>query len=146
MKSMCETKMIDIRRTHLTERQFEVLKLRMAGKSLAEIAEVLGTTRANVSRISRMAEENIEKARNTLKLVQAIEWPISVRARAGANVYQVSERVFKRADERGIKIAHNYAELVRLITSALGRKGIRRRRALRDFIVLVSGEGRVEVI
>jgi Tfx family DNA-binding protein len=138
--------MIDIKRTHLTERQFEVLKLRMAGKSLAEIAEALGTTRANVSRISRMAEENIEKARNTLKLVQAMEWPISVYARAGANVYQISERVFRRADEKGIKIAHNYAELVRMITTALGRKGIRRRRALRDLTVLVSGDGRVEVI
>ncbi|MEM2908062.1 MAG: Tfx family DNA-binding protein [Candidatus Hadarchaeales archaeon] len=138
--------MIDIERTHLTERQFEVLKLRMAGKSLAEIAEILGTTRSNVSRISRMAEQNIERAKNTLKLIQTMEWPIIVHARAGANVYQVSEKVFSRADEKGIKIAHNYAELVRLITETLGRRGIKRRRALRGFTVAVSGDGRVEVI
>ncbi|MCS7131774.1 MAG: Tfx family DNA-binding protein, partial [Hadesarchaea archaeon] len=93
--------MVDLSKTHLTKRQFEVLKLRMAGKSLAEIAEALGTTRSNVSRISKMAEQNIERAKNTLKLIQTMEWPIIVHARAGANVYQVSERVFRRADERG---------------------------------------------
>ena len=138
--------MINIKKTHLTRRQFEVLKLRRAGKSLAEIAKEFGTSRSNVSRISKIAERNVEKAKNTLKLAQTIEWPIRVDARAGANIYQASENVFKRADEKGIKIANNYAELVRLITTTLERKGIKRRKALRSFTVVVSSEGKVEVI
>jgi hypothetical protein len=88
----------------------------------------------------------VEKARNTLKLIGTVKWPVRVDARVGANVYEVSERVFRRADERGIKIAHNYAELVRLITETLGRKNIKRRKVLRNFTVVISGEGRVEII
>lgn len=137
--------MINVEKTHLTKRQLEVLKLKMEGKSLAEIAGKLGTSRSNISRIARIAEENVEKARNTLKLIETINWPIRVDVRAGANVYQVSERVFKRADEKGIKIAHNYSELVRLITETLGRRGIRRRKALRNFTIVVSTEGKVEI-
>jgi hypothetical protein len=138
-------KTVDTKDTHLTKRQFEVLKLRMRGKSLAEIAERLGTSRSNVSRIARIAKQNVEKSRNTLKLVGTIEWPIRVDVRRGANVYQVCERVFKRADEKGIKVNCNYAGLVRLITETLGRRGIRRRKTLRGFTVVVSGDGRVEV-
>jgi hypothetical protein len=137
--------MIRMGKTHLTRRQFEVLKLKMEGKSLAEIAEKFGTSRSNISRITRIAEGNVEKARNTLKLIETIEWPIRINVRTGANVYQISEKVFKRADEKGIKIAYNYPELVRLITETLGRKGIRRRRILRSFTIAVSVRGKVEI-
>jgi hypothetical protein len=138
--------MVSVEETHLTRKQFEVLKLRLEGKSLAQIARKLGTSRSNISRISRIAKLNVEKARNTLKLIGTVKWPVRVDARVGANVYEVSERVFRRADERGIKIAHNYAELVRLITETLGRKNIKRRKVLRNFTVVISGEGRVEII
>jgi hypothetical protein len=137
--------MIKPEETHLTRRQFEVLKLKMEGKSLTEIAEKFGTSRSNISRIARIAEENVKKARNTLKLIQTIEWPIRVNVRMGANVYQVSEKVFRQADERGIKISYNYPELVRLITETLGRKGIKRRKVLRSFTITVSARGRVEI-
>jgi hypothetical protein len=137
--------MIKPEETHLTKRQFEVLKLKMEGRSLTEIAEKFGTSRSNISRIARIAEENVKKARNTLKLIQTIEWPIRVNVRMGANVYQVSEKVFKRADEKGIKISYNYPEFVRLITETLGRKGIRRRKVLRSFTIAVSSQGRIEI-
>jgi hypothetical protein len=138
--------MVKVEETHLTKRQYEVLKMRAQGKSLAEIAKELGTSRSNISRIAKISEQNIEKAKNTMKLVETVDWPVKINARAGANIYKVSERAFKRADEKGIDITHNYAEVVRLIAEMLGRKNIRRRKALRNFTVVISGEGNVEVI
>ena len=138
--------MIDIEKTHLTKRQFEVLKRRMKGMSLTEIAEEIGTTRSNVSRIAKIAELNVERARNTLKLMETIEWPIKIDVKSGTNVYSISEQVFRKADEKGVKVSHNYSEIVRLITEALGRKNIRRRRTLKGFSIAVSKEGKVEVL
>lgn len=137
--------MIDTKKTHLTKRQFEVLKMRIEGKSLSEISRELCTSRANVSSIAKTAESNIEKSRTTLKLMELIDWPIKIDVKAGSNIYDVSEMVFKEADKKKIKISHNYSELVRLITESLGAKRIRRRKALRNFNIAVSKEGRFEI-
>ena len=138
--------MVNIKETHLTKKQFKVLGMRMAGKSLAEIAKEIHTSRSNVSSIAKTAELNVKKARNTLKLSETIGWPVKIDAKAGSNVYEVSERVFRIADQRRIKVSRNYSELVRLITETLGRKNLKRRKALRDFTVTVSKEGKVEVL
>jgi hypothetical protein len=138
--------MVNIKETHLTRRQFEVLKRRREGRSLAEIAEELHTSRSNVSSIAKIAEQNVEKAKNTLKLIETFEWPIKVDVQVGANIYDVSEKVFRKADEKRIKISRNYSELVRLITETLGGRNLKRRKALKDFCVMVSGEGEVEVL
>lgn len=138
--------MVNIKDTHLTKRQFEVLKMRREGKTLAEIAAKLRTSRSNVSAIMKTAGENVDKARNTLKLVETIKWPIKIDVRAGSNVYEVSERVFGKADEKGIKVSHNYSDVVRLITETLGWENLKRRKALRDFSIMVSKEGMIEVL
>lgn len=137
--------MIDPKTTHLTEKQLEILKMRIAGKSLSEIAKELHTSRANVSSIAKTAEENIKKSRNTLKLIEMIDWPIKIEAKAGSNIYEISEKVFHEADLKKIKISIDYSEVVRLITKFLGTSGLRRRKALKDFIIFVSGDGRVDV-
>lgn len=134
------------RRSYLTPRQIQVLELKIRGNSVSQIARKLRTSRSNVSRLLKTAEENIERAKNTLKLLETLEWPVKVVARKNTNIYEVAERVFKSADQRGIKIAHNYAEVVRIITEFLGRRGLRRRRALRSFVVVVSADGKLEVI
>ncbi|MEW6593059.1 MAG: Tfx family DNA-binding protein [Candidatus Hadarchaeota archaeon] len=138
--------MVKAEETHLTKRQFEVLRMKVEGKTLSEISRALGTSRANVSRLARVAEHNIELAKNTLRLVSTIRWPVRVEAKAGSNIYEVSDAVFSKADESRIRISRNYAELVRLITEALGRKNIRRRKATKDFTIFISGEGKVEVL
>jgi len=138
--------MVNIEETHLTQRQFEVLRLRIEGKSLTEIARELKTSRSNVSRVAKIAERNIERAKNTLKLIGTIEWPIKIDVKEGSNVYSASEEVFRKADEKGVGITRNYAELLRLITETLGRKNLKGRNALRDFSIMVSKEGKVEVL
>ena len=138
--------MVNIKDTHLTKRQFEVLKMRREGKTLSEIAARLRTSRSNVSAILKTAGENINKTRNTLKLIETIKWPVKIDVKAGSNIYEVSERVFNKADEKRIKVSHNYPEIVRLMTETLGWENLKRRKALRDFTVMVSKEGMVEVL
>jgi Tfx family DNA-binding protein len=138
--------MVNIKETHLTKRQFEVLKMRKAGKSLSEIAKELHTSRSNVSSIAKIAELNVRRARNTLKLVETMKWPIKINFRAGSNIYEASERIFREADAQHIKVSRNYSDLVRLITETLGWKNLKRRKALRDFNVMVSKKGEVEVL
>lgn len=138
--------MVNIKDTHLTKRQFEVLKMRREGKALSEIAARLRTSRSNVSAILKTAGENINKARNTLKLIETIKWPVKIDVKAGSNIYEVSERVFNKADEKRIKVSHNYPEIVRLMTETLGWENLKHRKALRDFTVMVSKEGMVEVL
>jgi len=120
--------------------------MKTEGKSLSEIAKTIGTSRSNVSRLAKVAESNVERAKNTLKLLSTIKWPVRVEAKAGSNVYEISEMIFKEADRDGIRISQNYAGLVGLITEALGRRNIKRRKAAKNFTVLISGEGKVEVL
>ncbi len=138
--------MVNIKETHLTKKQLEVLKLRRDGRSLSEIAKIFGTSKSNISRISKIAEQNVEKSKNTLKLIGAVEWPVRLDVRVGANVYELSERVFRKADDKKIRIGHNYSELVDLITKSLGKKWIKRRKTLKNFTIMVSREGKVEVV
>ena len=52
----------DAERSVLTRRQAEVLALRERGVRQASIADLLGTSRANVSSVESSARENVEKA------------------------------------------------------------------------------------
>ena len=137
--------MVNINKTHLTKRQFEVLKMRRAGKSLSEIAKELQTSRSNISSISKIAEDNVARARNTLRLIETIDWPIKIDVKAGSNIYDVSEKLFKEADESRIKIPHNYSEIVRLITETIGGGNIKKRKVLKDFSIVIGKDGRIEV-
>ena len=137
--------MIDINKTHLTKKQFEILKMKISGKSLSEIAKELHTSRANISAIAKTAEANVKKSKQTLKLMELINWSIKIDVRAGSNVYEISEKVFREADRKKIKISHNYSELVRLITEALGTARLKRRKTLENFSIVVSKDGRFEI-
>jgi len=138
--------MVKVKDTHLTEKQFEILRLKIEGKTLTEISRELGTTKANISKLAKIAQRNIERARNTLKLIETIEWPIKINVKAGSNIYSASERVFRKADEKGIRICRNYSEVVKLITEALGKTNLNRRKTLKDFCIMVSNDGKVEIL
>ncbi|MEM3723829.1 MAG: Tfx family DNA-binding protein, partial [Candidatus Hadarchaeales archaeon] len=68
--------MVDISKTHLTRRQLEVLMMRNRGMSISRIASELGTSRSNVGALIKKAKENVEKSKNTLRLVKTLNWPV----------------------------------------------------------------------
>jgi len=138
--------MVKIEDTHLTKRQIQVLELRLQGMGVSAIAKKLRTSKSNISRLLKTAEQNVKKSKNTMRLLETLDWPVKINIRKGSNVYEVAEKLFELADKKRIKIARNYAEIVRLISESLGRKNIRRRVALRDLTVMVSADGEIEIL
>lgn len=103
--------MVDTEGTNLTERQIEVLELREQGYTQQDVADRLGTTDANVSAIERAAEDNVEKARQTLELVRTLRAPVQFALGPDTSFEELVDEVYKRGDETGIKVGHCRPEL-----------------------------------
>ena len=99
----------------LTRRQAEVLALRERGASQAEIANLLGTSRANVSGIESSARRNVEHAHETVAFAEALSAPVQVEIAPGTDLYDVPDLVYEACDEAGVKVSHSAAELMRLV-------------------------------
>lgn len=97
--------------TVLTERQVEVLELRREGYTQREIAEVLGTTDANISAVERAAEENVKKARRTLELMGTLAAPVRITVDPDTSFEQVVDEIYSTGDKTGTKIDYCRPEL-----------------------------------
>lgn len=109
----------DASATALTERQAEVLAMRAAGRTQAEVAEALGTTVANVSAVERAARENVAAARRTLELVRVLEARTRVTAGAGTDLRELVDRLYEAADGVDVRVAHTDPELTALLHDRL---------------------------
>lgn len=99
----------------LTDRQAEVLVLREQGVSQADIADALGTSRANVSKVEASARENIEKAAETVAFADALAAPVQVEVEPGTPVFDVPDMVYEACDDAGVKVASAAAALMRRV-------------------------------
>ena len=129
-------------KSFLTEHQIKILKLRARGLKQSEIAEMLGTSRANVSILERRALEKIEKARNTLLLWEQINSKIGLEVRKGEDIFTVPERLFKKADELGVKVPYSTAEIIAFIVE---HAPVEDRLAKRDFTLFLDSKDRLRI-
>jgi len=128
----------------LTRRQAEVLALRERDVSQADIAERLGTSRANVSSIEASARENIAKARETVAFAEALRAPVRIVLDAGTDLYDVPARVFDECDEVGVKVSYTAPELMKLVSDAAG-DAVSGRSIDQELLVGVTSDGEVRV-
>jgi len=128
----------------LTRRQAEVLALRERDIPQADIAEALGTSRANVSSVESSARENIEKARETVAFAEALTAPVQLTVEAGTDLYDVPNRVYSACDEAGVKVTRTAPELMKLVGDAAG-DAVHGREVRRDITVSVTSDGTVRV-
>lgn len=128
----------------LTRRQAEVLSLRERGLSQSEIADRLGTSRANVSSIESSARDNVEKARETIAFAEALHAPVRVRIEAGIDLYDVPQLVYDACDETGVKVTHSAPDLMKAISDAAG-DAVEGRQVDAPLVVSVTNDGRVGV-
>ena len=129
-------------KSFLTEHQIKILRLRAKGLKQSEIAEMLGTSRANISILERRALEKIEKAKNTLLLWEQINSKISLDVKAGEDIFTVPERLFRKADELGIKIPYSTAEIVAFLVE---HAPVDDRLAKRDFTLFLDTKDRLKI-
>ncbi|KUH34845.1 transcriptional regulator [Thermococcus celericrescens] len=126
----------------LTEQQIKILRLRARGLKQSEIAEMLGTSRANISILERRALDKIEKARNTLLIWEQINSKISVEVRKGEDIFNVPERLFLKADELGVKVPYSTAEIIAFLVE---HAPISDRIAKRDFTLFLDAKDRLRI-
>jgi hypothetical protein len=118
------------------------LELRAKGLTQKEIAEILGTTRANVSIIERRARANIEKAKRTIEVFERLSASLQMVATSGMDLFDVPREVFSRATERGIKVREDSVSLIERIRDRVGHK-LRGRKIREDIEIMVLQDGRV---
>lgn len=134
----------DSERSVLTRRQAEVLCFREQDITQAEIADRLGTSRANVSSIEASARENVEKARETIAFVEAIEAPVQVTIESGSDLYDVPSTIYSACDEIGLKVDYAAPELMTLVRDSAA-DAIRDRKVCCELLISITSEGQVRV-
>lgn len=135
---------VDASGTVLTERQAEVLAMRAAGHTQAEIAETLGTSVANVSAVERAARENVQAARRTVDFVRVLQARTRVAAGAGTDLRQLVDRIYEAADDAGVRVPHTDPELTALLHDRLG-EGLDGRRLTFGVEIGLTSDGSVVV-
>ncbi|NJE85331.1 Tfx family DNA-binding protein [Thermococcus sp. CX2] len=129
-------------KSFLTEQQIKILRLRARGLKQSEIAELLGTSRANISILERRAIEKIEKARNTILIWEQINSKISVEVRKGEDIFTVPDKLFRKADELQIKVPYSTAEVIAFLVE---HAPIADRIAKRDFTLFLDARDRLRI-
>lgn len=128
----------------LTHRQAQVLALRERGIPQREIAEQLGTSRANVSSVEASARNNVARAHETVAFAETLQAPVRVEVDEGTDLYDVPSRVFSACDDAGVKVSRTAPELMKQVSDAAG-DAVVGREVKRDLVVSVTSEGTVRV-
>ena len=128
----------------LTERQAEVLALRERGLRQADIAERLGTSRANVSSVEASARDNVERAKETVAFAEALSSPVRVEIPAATDLYDAPKRVYDACDEAGVKVNQTAPDLMKTIGDRAG-DAVRGREVRERLFVSVGANGTIRV-
>lgn len=128
----------------LTRRQAEVLALREQDMAQADIAERLGTSRANVSNVEASARENVRKATETVAFARALQSPVRITVEEGTDLYDVPSRVYDACDTADVKVNHAAPELMKIISDEAG-SAVQGRQVREPLFVGVATDGTVTV-
>lgn len=128
----------------LTRRQAEVLAMRERGLKQEEIADLLGTSRANVASVESRARENIAKSRETVAFADALSAPVRIEISPETDLYEIPEKVFAVCDDAGMKVHHTAPDLMKLINDA-AIDAIQGREVRQRLVVTVTDDGTVQV-
>ena len=134
----------DADRSVLTRRQAEVLALRERNVRQTDIADLLGTSRANVSSVESSARDNVAKARETIAFAEALAAPVRVEIAAGTDLYDVPDRVYDACDAAEVKVNHTAPDLMKLVSDDAG-DAVRGREVVAPILVGITTEGDVRV-
>lgn len=126
----------------LTQRQRRVLELRLQGLTQDRIAEMLKTSRANVSIIEKRGHQNIERAEATLREWEHLNTPLSIQVDEGTDIMDIPRIIFAEADRTGIKVHENTLDVITLIQQAVP-DSILHRRTVRPVVIFISRSGEV---
>ena len=103
----------------LTERQKEVLRHRRQGLTQQQIADIIGTSKANVCTIEKSALENVRRARETLQFMYTLDARFLCEIPSGADLLTVPDLIFREASGRGVKVRYDTIGLINRLRESL---------------------------
>ena len=128
--------------TLLTERQMEVLRLRKQGLTQQVIADMLGTSKANICTIEKSANENIRRAKETLAFLYTLDASELCTLVSGTDLMTAPAKIYTAASPRNVKIKYDSLSLINRISAAVPEK-IKGRLILDNIRVYLNKEGDV---
>jgi len=90
--------------TTLTQRQWNVMKLRSMGLTQSQVAKRLRTTRENVTIIEHRAHENLKAAKATLAAMEELSGSRELIIPSGVSIFEATSIILRRADMLRIKV------------------------------------------
>lgn len=111
---------MDAKQTILTTRQLEILGLRSQGLSTAQIASAINTTKKNVIIIEAAMHRKLERASNTIRMVQEGGLASLVAINVGTHILDAVRAVFDTADNLNIKVRGSIMDLMGSIRTFAG--------------------------
>ena len=118
--------------------------MREQGLTQEAIADLLGTSRANVASVESSARANVAKSRETVAFAEALAAPIRIEIEPGTDLYEIPDRVFAVCDDAGMKVNHTAPDLMKMVNDA-GIDAVQGREVRRPLVVTVTDEGTVQV-
>ena len=134
----------DPERSVLTRRQAAVLALRERGESQEAIANTFGTSRANISSIEASARRNIENARETVAVAEALQAPVQIEIAAGTDLFAVPDAVYQACDESNTKVTHSSAGIIRELRDRV-EVAIDEDQVTQPLLIGVDADGRITI-
>jgi len=130
----------------LSDRQFQVLQLRIEKElSQEEIANMLGTTRENVTIIEKSARRNIKLAEETLQTYRLLLSVAKITIEAGTHLIDIPGIVVKAGDDIGVKLQVNFTRIFDEVRFKAG-DCISGSRIVKPFTVTIFSDNRIEVM
>jgi len=111
-----------MKNTLLTDRQKEVIRLRKQGLTQQQIADRLGTSKANICTIEKSANENIAKAKETLEFLYTLDAEELCIVRSGTDLMNAPKQIYAAAAPKNIKIRCDTLGLINSIVKSLPEK------------------------
>ena len=132
--------LICMKDTLLTDRQKEVIRLRKQGMTQQQIADRLGTSKANICTIEKSANENIRRAKETLEFLYTLDASELCTIPAGTDLMDAPKLIYAAAAPTNVKIIYDTLALINRLSSYIPEK-FRGRQVKEDICVYLNKEG-----
>ncbi|MDR3102023.1 MAG: Tfx family DNA-binding protein [Methanocalculaceae archaeon] len=126
--------------TLLTNRQKEVIRYRKQGMTQQQIADHLGTSKANICTIVKSATRNIQRAKETLEYLYTLDSANLCVLAAGTDLLETPHLIYQAAATLDIKIRYDSISLINRLSTYMPEK-IKGRHIKEDIHVYLNTDG-----
>ena len=126
----------------LTDRQKEILRYRRAGYTQQQIADIVNTTKANVSLIEKAANENIQRAYETLEFMNTLDASYLHTLAKGNDLIEEAKLVLEKGIAQGLPIKYELLELCNKVRDKVP-DSVRGRLLRADIQVYIRDDGEI---